>query len=276
MDDETTGRLPDDDDELTRVTPPDDATRVMPPAGEGETQVMPGADTGATRVMPAQGAGGPPPPTQPTLLMTHGRGSDDRGGVPWWVWLIVVLAIVAAAAALWYFYLRPRTPRPRPGESSSATGRRRPARAAAWSSNSPATSSSSQYDPQLQQAGSTNADLVDDALQVSVKASALGLTGVTGSVNGTLSRRQCEQFPDAAVLLRQPPARTHRLRARRRPPAGECEPHAVPERVPVADAVFVAVADHDGQPQPIGLPDGGPAGPGRRRQAAGRHRGLGG
>ena len=35
MDDETTGRLPDDDTELTRVTPPDDATRVMPAAGEG-------------------------------------------------------------------------------------------------------------------------------------------------------------------------------------------------------------------------------------------------
>ena len=110
MDDETTGRLPDEDEDLTRVTPPDDATRVMPPAGEGETQVMPradaGADTGATRVMPAGGQAPPPPPTQPTLLMTHGRPSNDRG-VPWWVWLLVVLAVLAAAAALWYFYLRP-------------------------------------------------------------------------------------------------------------------------------------------------------------------------
>ena len=188
MDDETTGRLPDDDDELTRVTPPDDATRVMPPAGEGETQVMPGADAGATRVMPAPGAGGPPPPTQPTLLMTRGRGSDDGGGVPWWVWLIVVLAIVAAAAALWYFYLRPQDTTSTAGDvfignwaPEAGTG------GGLVIKQSGDQFKITQYDPQLQQAGSTNADLVDDALQVSVKASALGLTGVTGSVNGTLT-----------------------------------------------------------------------------------------
>lgn len=188
MDDETTGRLPDDDTELTRVTPPDDATRVMPAAGEGATQVMPGADTGATRVMPAAGTGQPPPPSQPTLLMSRGRSSDDGGGVPWWVWLIVVLAIVAAAAALWYFYLRPQDTTTTAGEvfignwaPEAGTG------GGLVIKQSGDQFKVTQYDPQLQQAESTNADLVDDELQVSVKASALGLTSVTGSVNGTLT-----------------------------------------------------------------------------------------
>ena len=44
-----------------------------------------------------------------------------------------------------------------------------------------------QYDRQLQPAGSTAADLVNDELQVGVQASALGLTGVTGKIQGTLS-----------------------------------------------------------------------------------------
>jgi hypothetical protein len=188
MDDETTGRLPDDDTELTRVTPPDDATRVMPAAGDGQTQVMPGADTGATRVMPAPGAGGPPPPTQPTLVMSHGRSSDDGGGVPWWVWLIVVLAIVAAAAALWYFYLRPQDTKTSTGDvfignwaPEAGTG------GGLVIKQSGDQFKITQYDPQLQQAGSTDAALVGDALEVSVKASALGLTGVTGTVKGTLT-----------------------------------------------------------------------------------------
>ena len=189
MDDETTGRLPDDDTELTRVTPPDDATRVMPTAGEGETQVMPGADTGATRVMPAAGAGEPPPPTQPTLLMTHGRSSSEGGGVPWWVWLLVVLAVVAAAAALWYFYLRPQ-------DDTTTTagdvfiGNWAPEAGTGGGlviKQSGDQFKITQYDPQLQQVGSTTADLVGDELQVSVKASALGLTDVTGTVNGTLT-----------------------------------------------------------------------------------------
>ena len=193
MDDETTGRLPDDDTELTRVTPPDDATQKMPAAGEGETQIMPGADAGATRVMPAAGAGQqpPPPPSQPTLVMSHGRsgGNSEGGGVPWWVWLLVVLAIIAAAAALWYFYLRPQDNTPSTAgdvfignwSPEAGTG------GGLVIKQSGDQFKVTQYDPQLQQTGSTNATLVGEELQVSVKASALGLTDITGSVNGTLT-----------------------------------------------------------------------------------------
>ena len=193
MDDETTGRLPGDDTELTRVTPPDDATQQMPAAGEGETQIMPGADTGATRVMPAAGAGQqpPPPPSQPTLVMSHGRssGSSEGGGVPWWVWLLVVLAIVAAAAALWYFYLRPQDTTP-PTAGDVFIGNWSPDAGTGGGlviKQSGDQFKITQYDPQLQQAGSTNATLVGEELQVSVSASALGLTDVTGSVKGTLT-----------------------------------------------------------------------------------------
>ncbi len=189
MDDETTGKLPDDDTELTRVTPPDDATQQMPAADAGDTQAMPGADTGATRVMPAAGAGQqPPPPSQPTLVMAHGRGNSQGGGVPWWVWLLVVLAIVAAGAALWYFYLRPQNTPTTSGDvfignwsPQAGTG------GGLVIKRSGDQFKIIQYDPQLQQVGSTTADLVGEELQVSVKASALGLTGVTGSVDGTLT-----------------------------------------------------------------------------------------
>ncbi len=189
MDDETTGRAP-DDTELTRATPPDadDVTRVMPPADEGATQVMGGQDTSATRVMPAAGAASPPPPppSQPTILLTHSRSSG--GGVPWWVWLLLVLAIVAAVAALWFFYLRP-TDSSTAGEEFIGT----------WAPEAGTGGGLviaqaegdqfkiTQYDGQLQRAGSTTADLVDGALQLSVQASALGMTGVTGTVKGTLT-----------------------------------------------------------------------------------------
>jgi hypothetical protein len=188
MDDETTGRPP-DDTELTRVTPPadEDATRVVPPAGEGQTQVMPGQDTGATRAMPAAGGTTPPPPTQPTLLMTHSRGSGS-GGVPWWVWIIVVLVIAAAAAVLWFLYLRPSEPS-KAGEvfigswsPEAGTGG-----GLVISRTGDTQFKITQYDSQLQPAGSTTADLVNDELQIGVQASALGLTGVTGKVQGALS-----------------------------------------------------------------------------------------
>jgi len=191
MDDETTGRLPDDDTELTRVTPPDDATQKMPAAGEGETQVMPAGDTGATRVMPAAGEGGPPPPTQPTLLMTHGRssgGGDGGGGMPWWGWLLIVLAIAAAVAAAWFFLLRPQNTTSTGGDEFVGN----------WSPQAGTGGGLvikkagdqfkiTQYDQQLQPVVSTNAALSGGQLQVSVKASALGLSGVTGSVTGTLT-----------------------------------------------------------------------------------------
>jgi hypothetical protein len=192
MDDER--RVPEDDTELTRVTPPDDQTRVMPP-DEGATQVMPEADADETRVMPAAGQAPPPPPSQPTLLMTHGRG-PERGGVPWWVWLIAVLAIVAAVAAVWYFYLRPSGTTTTAGEEFIGT----------WSPETDAGGglvikqaadgqfTVTQYDGQLQKAGTTTADLVDDKLELSVKASAIGLTGVTGSVKGTLTHESGDRL----------------------------------------------------------------------------------
>jgi hypothetical protein len=190
MDDETTGKLPPDDEELTRVTPPDadDATRVMPPADEDATRVMPAADeTGATRVMPAGGATPPPPPTQPTLLMTHGR-QPSEGGVPWWVWLLIVLAVIAAVAALWFFYLRPTSPETTAGEVFVGT----------WSPEAGTGGGLvikqdgeqfkvTQYDSDLNAAGSTTATLEGEDLTLSVKASAIGLTDVTGTVKGTLT-----------------------------------------------------------------------------------------
>ena len=190
MDDETTGRLPGEDEELTRVTPPggDDATRVMPPADEDATRVMPAADeTGATRVMPAGGATPPPPPTQPTLLMTHGR-QPSEGGVPWWVWLLIVLAVIAAIAALWFFYLRPSTPEPAGGEvfvgnwaPEAGTG------GGLVIKQDGEQFKVTQYDPDLKSAGSTTATLEGEDLTLTVKASAIGLTDVTGTVKGTLT-----------------------------------------------------------------------------------------
>ena len=151
---------------------------------------MPGGDTGATQVMPAAGgAPPPPPPTQPTLLMSHSRSSGS-GGVPWWVWLIVALVVIAAAAAVLVPVPAARRHRPPPasefiGNWAPEAGDRRRAgdlrRPATTSSRSP------QYDGQLQAVGSTTADLVDDQLELSVQASALGMPGVTGKVQGTLT-----------------------------------------------------------------------------------------
>lgn len=176
MDDETTGRVPDDTD----------ATRVIPPADEGATQVLSRDDAGATRVMPAAGgASPPPPPIQPTLVMTH-PGKSESGGMPWWVWLLLVLAIVAAVAAVWFFYLRP----------SGSTGGDE--FVGSWSPEAMtggglviAASGDrfkiTQYDGQLKAVGSTMADLVNDRLEITVQAVALGISGATGKVNGSLT-----------------------------------------------------------------------------------------
>ena len=188
MADETTGMTPADDDELTRVTPPDDdATRVMPPADDETTRVMPGGETEATRVMPAAGGGAAPPPGQPTLVMSRGRPSSG-GGVPWWVWLIIILAILAAAAAIWFLYLRPSSPgtsagdvfvgnwAPQDGSGGGLVIRRSGDKFVV-----------TEYDGQLQQVGSTDATLNGDQLDLTVSASAIGLTDVTGSVQGVLT-----------------------------------------------------------------------------------------
>jgi hypothetical protein len=191
MDDETTGRLPEDDEELTRVTPPDDATRVMPPSGEDEaTRVMPGGETEATRVMPAAGGtSSPPPPTQPTLVMSHGRQpSNGGGGVPWWVWLVIILAILAAAAAVWFFYLRPSGPSTSAGDVF--VGNWAPQEGSGGGlviKQNGDQFTIAEYDAQLQQTGSTTATLNGDQLDVTVGAAAIGLTDVTGSLQGTLT-----------------------------------------------------------------------------------------
>jgi len=188
MDDETTGMVPGDDEELTRVTPPDDdATRVMPAADTGETQVMPGGEAEATRVMPAAGGtSSPPPPAQPTLVMSHGRQPSSGGGVPWWVWLLIILAILAAAAAIWFFYLRPASPSggdvfvgnwaPQDGSGGGLVIKQSGSKYVITA-----------YDPQLKAVGSTDATLNGDQLDVTVDASAVGLTDVTGTIGGILT-----------------------------------------------------------------------------------------
>jgi hypothetical protein len=207
MDEETTGKLPPDDEELTRVTPPEDAaTRIMPPADDEATRVMPGGDTGETRVMPAAGEAPPPPPTQPTLLMTHGR-QPSGGSVPWWVWLLIVLAILAAVAGLWYFFLRPTGPDTSAGDVFVGT----------WSPEDGTGGGLvikqdgdqfkvTQYDPDLQPAGSTVATLDGDQLTLTIKASAIGLTDVTGSIKGTLTHESDDtltlQFSAGSLQLK--------------------------------------------------------------------------
>jgi hypothetical protein len=207
MDEETTGKLPPDDEELTRVTPPgEDATRVIPPADDEATRVMPGGETEATRVMPAAGEAPPPPPTQPTLLMTHGR-QPSEGGVPWWVWLLIVLAIVAAVAALWFFYLRPTDSDTTGGEvfvgnwaPEAGTGGGLVIKQAGDQFNV------TQYDPDLKPAGSTAATLEGDELTLDVRASAVGLTDVTGTIQGTLTHNPGDtltlQFSSGGLQLK--------------------------------------------------------------------------
>ena len=182
MDDETTGKIPPDDT---------DATRVIPPADEGATQVLNGDTAGATRVMPAAGGSPPaPPPVQPTRLMTHGRkpssgGDGGGGGFPWWGWLIIVLVIVAAAAAAWFFYLKP-SPAPGGDEFIGTWAPESNGGGGLVISRSGDQFKVVVYDDQLKQAGATTADLVSGELKTSVQAAALGVTGVTGTMQVTI------------------------------------------------------------------------------------------
>jgi hypothetical protein len=176
MDKDKTGRMPDDTDE----------TQVMPAADEGATQVM-GPDAEATRVMPA--AGGtppPPPPVQPTLLMTKPKSSGSS--LPWWVWLVVILVIVVAVAAVWFFYLRP-------ADSTAGdefVGNWSPVAATGGGlviTRGGGDFKVTQYDGQLKAVGSTDAKLTGGQLDVQVDASRLGISGATGTVDGTLTYR---------------------------------------------------------------------------------------
>jgi len=141
MDDETTGRPPDEtsaqppgggetaaggaDTAETAVTPPDAGeTVVAPPADAGATRIMSGEAADETRVMPA-GDGAPPPPPpllpQPTLMMSR---SPKRSSNTWWMVLVVVLLALVAAAAAWYFLIRDEgaTPAPQPSPSFDWVG----------------------------------------------------------------------------------------------------------------------------------------------------------
>jgi hypothetical protein len=138
MDDETTGRLPDDtsaqppgggetaggDTAETTVIPADAGeTTVAPPDDAGETHVMSGEAVDETRVMPAAGdpASPPPPRPQPTLMMSR---PPKQSSSTWWIVLVVVLLALVAAAAAWYFLIRDKgeTPAPQPSPTFDWAG----------------------------------------------------------------------------------------------------------------------------------------------------------
>jgi hypothetical protein len=118
MDDETTGRQPDDSSAETAVTPPDAGETVVSPPSDAEaTRIMSGEAADETRVMPAAGAAAPPPPPprpQPTLMMSRPpKQSSSR----WWIVLVIVLLALVAAAAAWYFLIRDKGAEPAPQPS---------------------------------------------------------------------------------------------------------------------------------------------------------------
>jgi hypothetical protein len=120
--------------------------------------------------------------------MSHGRQPSSGGGVPWWVWLIVILAILAAAAAIWFLYLRPAGPSTTAGQAFVGNWAPQDGSGGGLVIKQDGDQFTvTEYDSQLQQTGSTPATLNGDQLDVTVKASAIGLTDVTGSIQGTLS-----------------------------------------------------------------------------------------
>ena len=124
MDDETTGRQPDETSApqpgggVTAAGSADTAETAVTPPDAGATRVMSGAAVDETRVMPAAGdAASPPPPPprpQPTLMMSRPPKQSSR---TWWIVLVVVLLALVAAAAAWYFLLRDRGEKPAPQPS---------------------------------------------------------------------------------------------------------------------------------------------------------------
>jgi hypothetical protein len=132
MNDETTGKLPDEsgarfDDDAAAGSPEaadDEQTAVTPSPEEGATHVMSGEAADVTRVMPAAGgAEAPPPPRpQPTLMMS--RPEKEGSVTRWWIVLAIVVLVGAGAAALWFFVLRDDSaPAPPPVAWSGAWGR---------------------------------------------------------------------------------------------------------------------------------------------------------
>ncbi|MCX6372433.1 MAG: hypothetical protein NTX16_05005 [Actinobacteria bacterium] len=133
MDDDTTGRLPDEasqqppesgetasgvaDAAETAVTSPGAGeTSVAPPHDDAATRVMSGEAVAATQVMSAGDAGSSPPPLrpQPTLMMS--RPPNQSSGT-WWIVLVVVLLALVAVAAAWYFLIRDKGEQPAPQPS---------------------------------------------------------------------------------------------------------------------------------------------------------------
>jgi hypothetical protein len=183
MDDEITGKMP---EQTTGETPDTEQTVVTPPTDEGATQVLSGESADLTQIMPAAGSAGapPPPPPQPTLMMTRPR---KGGGGSTWIWVVVAIIVIAAlAGAAWFFLLRP-TPTTGGDEFvgtwSPATG----AGGGLVIAKSGSDFKVTQYNADLVPVGSTTATLANDELTASVDASALGLTSVTGKVDGTLT-----------------------------------------------------------------------------------------
>src|SRR5450759_1803563 len=130
MDDETTGRQPDETSAPqpgggeTAAGSADTAETAVTPPDAGATRVMSGEAVDETRVAPAAGdAASPPPPPprpQPTLMMSRPpKQSSGR----WWIVLVVVLLALVAAAA-WYFLLRDKgtTPAPQPSPAFDWVG----------------------------------------------------------------------------------------------------------------------------------------------------------
>ena len=131
MDDETTGRQPDETSAPqpgggeTATGSADTAEMAVTPPDAGATRVMSGEAVDETRVMPAAGdAASPPPPPprpQPTLMMS---GPPKQRSSTWWIVLVVVLLALVAAAAAWYFLLRDKgtTPAPQPSPAFDWVG----------------------------------------------------------------------------------------------------------------------------------------------------------
>jgi len=123
MDDETTGRPPDE----TSFRPPgggesaaggDTAETAVNTPDAGATSIMSGESADETRVMPAAGGSGSAPPLpprpQPTLMMSR---PPRQSSSTWWIVLVVVLLALVAAAAAWYFLIRDKGEQPAPQPS---------------------------------------------------------------------------------------------------------------------------------------------------------------
>jgi len=124
MDDETTGRPPDETSAQqpgggeTAAVSADTAETAVTPPDAGATRVMSGEAVDETRVMPAAGAAAPPPPPlrpQPTLMMS--RPPKRSSSNTWWIVLVAVLLALVAAAAVWYLLIRDKGTAPAPQPS---------------------------------------------------------------------------------------------------------------------------------------------------------------